>query len=51
MDNVEKFGESVPIKRPGQPVELAPAYVLLASNDASYMTGQIIGANGGVGLP
>nr|WP_298795328.1 SDR family oxidoreductase [uncultured Acetobacter sp.] len=51
MENVEHFGETVPIKRPGQPAELAPAYVLLASDDASYMTGQIIGANGGVGLP
>lgn len=51
MENVEKFGESVPMKRPGQPVELAPSYVLLASNDSSYMTGQILGANGGMGLP
>lgn len=51
MENVEKFGESVPMKRPGQPVELAPSYVLLASDDSSYMTGQILGANGGMGLP
>ncbi len=39
------------MKRPGQPVELAPSYVLLASDDSSYMTGQILGANGGMGLP
>ncbi|MFT8517556.1 MAG: SDR family oxidoreductase, partial [Acetobacter persici] len=51
MENVEKFGESVPMKRPGQPAELAPSYVLLASDDSSYMTGQILGANGGMGLP
>ncbi len=45
--HVEKFGTDVPMKRPGQPSEVAPAYVFLASNDASYITGQIIHVNGG----
>ncbi|MED4203624.1 SDR family oxidoreductase [Neobacillus mesonae] len=44
---VEKFGTNTPMGRPGQPAELAPAYVLLASDDSSYMTGQIIHINGG----
>lgn len=51
MENVEKFGAETPMGRPGQPVELAPAYVQLASTESSYMTGQIIGANGGMCLP
>ncbi|WP_062352947.1 SDR family oxidoreductase [Bacillus kwashiorkori] len=42
-----KFGVNVPMKRAGQPFELAPAYVYLASNDSSYVTGQIIHINGG----
>ena len=46
-DNVEKFGQSSPMGRPGQPVELAPAYVYLASNDSSYVSGQVIHINGG----
>ncbi|MGG0718152.1 SDR family oxidoreductase [Robertmurraya massiliosenegalensis] len=46
-EEVTTFGTEVPLKRPGQPFELAPAYVLLASKDASYMSGQIIFANGG----
>ena len=41
------FGEQTPIGRAGQPAELAPIYVLLASNDASYITGQIYGCTGG----
>lgn len=44
---VENFGTDTPMGRPGQPEELAPVYVLLASNDSSYMTGQIIHINGG----
>lgn len=44
---VEKFGEQVPLKRPGQPAELAAAYVLLASDDGSYITGAIIPVTGG----
>lgn len=35
------------MKRPGQPVEVAPAYVFLASDDSTYITGQIIHPNGG----
>lgn len=42
-----KFGQDTPIARAGQPAELAPIYVLLASNDASYVTGQVYGCTGG----
>ncbi|PEK98563.1 SDR family oxidoreductase [Bacillus sp. AFS017336] len=45
---VAKFGSTTPMKRAGQPVELAPAYLYLASNEASYITGQMIHVNGGV---
>jgi NAD(P)-dependent dehydrogenase (short-subunit alcohol dehydrogenase family) len=44
---VGNFGTNTPMGRPGQPVELAPSYVLLASDDSSYMTGQMIHINGG----
>lgn len=44
---VAEFGKKVPMGRPGQPSEVAPAYVFLASKDASYMTGQVIHVNGG----
>jgi NAD(P)-dependent dehydrogenase (short-subunit alcohol dehydrogenase family) len=47
MKEVEKFGENTPIGRAGQPAELAPAYVLLASDEASYMTGAIVPVTGG----
>ncbi|HWP46705.1 MAG TPA: SDR family oxidoreductase [Candidatus Limnocylindrales bacterium] len=47
-EKIEKFGEDVPLKRPGQPEEVAPSYVFLASDDASYFTGQILHPNGGV---
>jgi NAD(P)-dependent dehydrogenase (short-subunit alcohol dehydrogenase family) len=47
LEEVENFGSEVPMKRPGQPAELAPAYVFLASEDASYFTGQVIHVNGG----
>ncbi|GAB2561573.1 SDR family oxidoreductase [Spirosoma aerophilum] len=47
LEEVEKFGKDVPMERPGQPAELAPAYVFLASEDASYFTGQVIHVNGG----
>jgi len=40
-------GEDVPMKRAGQPDEVAPSYVFLASSDASYMTGQVLHPNGG----
>jgi NAD(P)-dependent dehydrogenase (short-subunit alcohol dehydrogenase family) len=46
-EEVAKFGASVPLKRPGQPEEVAPAYVYLASQDSSYTTGQVIHPNGG----
>lgn len=46
-DEVAKFGTDSPMKRPAQPIEVAPAYVFLASQDASYITGQIIHVNGG----
>lgn len=46
-DKVEKFGANVPLKRPGQPDEVAPAYVYLASSDSSYVSGQVIHVNGG----
>lgn len=44
---VENFGNNTPLKRPGQPVELAEAYVFLASDGSTYMTGQTIHINGG----
>lgn len=46
-DKVESFGQQVPMKRAGQPEELAPSYVFLASDDASYMAGQVLHPNGG----
>ncbi|GAB6926633.1 SDR family oxidoreductase [Paenibacillus sp. JCM 10914] len=46
-DHVANFGASQPMKRPGQPEELAPAYVYLASTDSSYVSGQVIHINGG----
>jgi NAD(P)-dependent dehydrogenase (short-subunit alcohol dehydrogenase family) len=46
-EEISKFGTDVPLKRAGQPVEVAPCYVFLASDDASYLTGQILHPNGG----
>jgi NAD(P)-dependent dehydrogenase (short-subunit alcohol dehydrogenase family) len=46
-DKVEHFGENTPLGRPGQPAELAPAYVLLASDDGSYISGAMIPVTGG----
>jgi NAD(P)-dependent dehydrogenase (short-subunit alcohol dehydrogenase family) len=46
-DKVKSFGADVPMKRPGQPSEVAPAFVFLASEDSSYMAGQILHVNGG----
>lgn len=46
-EEVESFGADTPMKRPGQPEEVAPCYVFLASDDGSYMTGQILHPNGG----
>lgn len=47
FDDVTEFGQQVPMKRAGQPSEVGPSYVFLASEDASYITGQIIHVNGG----
>jgi NAD(P)-dependent dehydrogenase (short-subunit alcohol dehydrogenase family) len=47
MEEIEKFGHEVALKRPGQPEELAPAYVLLASQDGSFMTGALVHVTGG----
>ena len=44
------LGGKTPFKRPGQPVELAPVYVLLASQEGSYITGEIYGVTGGMGI-
>ncbi len=46
-EHVESFGKDTPLGRPGQPEEVAPAYVFLASSDSSYITGQTIHVNGG----
>jgi len=46
-EHVAEFGKSTTIGRPGQPSEVAPAYVFLASEDASYISGQVIHVNGG----
>lgn len=46
-EKIQSFGKDVPLERPGQPSELGPAYVFLASDDASYITGQVIHVNGG----
>lgn len=46
-EEVEIFGADVPLKRAGQPFEVAPAYLYLASDDSRYVTGQILHVNGG----
>ena len=46
-DKVKEFGTDVPLERAGQPEEVAPCYVFLASDDSSYMTGQVLHPNGG----
>ena len=46
-DEVKNFGHEVILKRPAQPEELAPAYVLLASDDGSFMTGSLVEVTGG----
>lgn len=47
-ENVKEFGKQTPMKRPGQPAELAPVYVMLASNEASYVSGATVAVTGGV---
>jgi NAD(P)-dependent dehydrogenase (short-subunit alcohol dehydrogenase family) len=46
-EKVEQFGQDTPLGRPGQPVELAPVYVLLASDEGSYISGSRIAVTGG----
>ena len=46
-EKVEKFGKDTTLGRPGQPSEVAPSYVFLASGDSSYFTGQVLHPNGG----
>jgi len=50
-DKVVTFGQDTPLGRPGQPVEIAPVYVVLAEAQATYVTGQVYGASGGRGVP
>ncbi|HEU4698852.1 MAG TPA: SDR family oxidoreductase [Gemmatimonadales bacterium] len=46
-EKIQSFGQDVPLGRAGQPEEVAPCYVFLASADASYMSGQVLHPNGG----
>lgn len=46
-EHVKEFGGNTPLQRPGQPAEVAPAYVLLASDDGSYMSGALVPVTGG----
>jgi Dehydrogenases with different specificities (related to short-chain alcohol dehydrogenases) len=46
-ENVQHFGEQVPMKRPAQPCELAPIYVMLASAESSYVSGATVAVTGG----
>lgn len=46
-EQVGKFGQNKPAERPGQPVEVAPSFVFLASRDSSYISGQVLHPNGG----
>jgi NAD(P)-dependent dehydrogenase (short-subunit alcohol dehydrogenase family) len=46
-EKLEHFGESTPMKRPGQPAEVAPSFLFLACADSSYMSGQVLHPNGG----
>ncbi|HJX77094.1 SDR family oxidoreductase [Glutamicibacter sp.] len=50
-DKLPKFGHDVPLGRAGQPVELAPAYVFLASAESSYVVGETLNVNGGKSTP
>jgi NAD(P)-dependent dehydrogenase (short-subunit alcohol dehydrogenase family) len=50
QEKVETFGQDSAFGRPGQPVELAPIYVLLASQEGSYITGEVFGVTGGKGI-
>lgn len=50
-EKIPNFGGQTPMKRPGQPAECAPLYVLLASQESSYITGEVFGVTGGNPLP
>jgi len=50
-EDVARFGESNPMKRPAQPAELAPVYVFLASEESRFVVGEVIGVTGGKLLP
>jgi hypothetical protein len=50
-EKVETFGQDTPIGRAAQPAELAPLYVFLASDDSSYIGGEVVGVTGGKPLP
>lgn len=50
-EKLKHFGEKVPLARPGQPAEVAPAFVFLASQESSYITAEVIGVTGGDHLP
>lgn len=47
-ENMDDFGEDTPMGRPGEPNEVAPAFLFLACNDSSYMSGQVLHPNGGI---
>jgi NAD(P)-dependent dehydrogenase (short-subunit alcohol dehydrogenase family) len=51
QEKLKSFGSTTPLRRPGQPAELASIYVQLAASDASFATGQIYGSSGGAGQP
>lgn len=51
QEDLKKFGSTSPMGRPGQPAEIGPVFVLLASHESSYATGQVYGASGGSGNP
>jgi len=46
-EQVESFGQTAPLERPGQPAEMAPVYVMLASDEASYVSGARVAVTGG----
>ena len=47
QDTIEEFGKDVPLGRPGQPAEIAPVFVFLASQESGYVTGEVYGVTGG----
>jgi NAD(P)-dependent dehydrogenase (short-subunit alcohol dehydrogenase family) len=51
LPDTSSFGEQSPLQRPAQPAEMAPAFVFLASQDASYITAEVLNATGGTPLP